>query len=90
MNKAGDRKVLLKLFLSYVFIYPLYYVFAMFVSVALLMWIYDWSLSFSLKIFYIFSAIMWFVCYVAHADILMFVLREYKAPSGKKNYSNKK
>ena len=58
-----------KLLLSYLFVYPLYYVVAMGIAVLMLSAIYGWSAIFSLKIFLIFAAIMALVSYVAHWDI---------------------
>lgn len=74
--EINDKRVVNKLLMGYLFLYPLYYVIAMFFAVAILRWIFGWSFAFSEKIFYIFSGVMWFVSYVAHRDILVFVLKQ--------------
>jgi hypothetical protein len=60
--------------IGYFVLYPIYYVIAMLLATAILMFIFDWSFQFAEKIFYIFALIMWFVSYVAHFDILRHAL----------------
>lgn len=73
VNKSNKKRAR-KLFIGYFLIYPFYYVIAMFLAVLILKFYFDWSYSFSEKIFYIFAGIMWFVSYVAHFDIFKLAL----------------
>jgi hypothetical protein len=74
-TELNDKRVNIKLLLGYLLLYPFYYVIAMFVAILLLAWMFGWSFQFAEKMFYIFAGIMWFVSYVAHIDILMYVLK---------------
>ena len=64
-----------RLLLSYLFIYPMYYVIAMALTVLILSVIYNWPSDFSFKMFYIFSGVMAATSYVAHWDIVSHALK---------------
>lgn len=74
MQKKSNKDVSRKLLLGYFLLYPIYYVIAMLLATAILMFIFDWSFQFAEKIFYILALIMCFVSYVAHFDILRHAL----------------
>ena len=73
VNKP-NKKIARKLLIGYFFIYPFYYVIAMFLAVLILKFYFDWSYSFSKKIFYMYAGIMWFASYVTHFDIFKLAL----------------
>jgi len=66
------------LLVSYLFVYPLYYVVAMLIAVLILTPIMSWEFIFAKKLFLVLAFIMWFVCYIVHRDIFMGAISNIK------------
>jgi hypothetical protein len=67
--RLGAKKSSTKLLVGYFVIYPLCYLLGMAVAIIVLMYLLDWTISFSTKIFIVTGGIMWFMSYVIHFDI---------------------
>ena len=67
-----------KLLLQYLFVYPFYYVVAMFIATVILFFLMSWSQDYAIKFFYIMAGIMgigsyffhWRIGFYAISDIL--------------------
>jgi hypothetical protein len=80
MYDVGRKMMNKGLLFKYLLVYPMYYVVAMLLATILLAYLMDWSYILAEKLFFIFSGIMWFVCYIAHFDIFKFAINGEKSP----------
>jgi hypothetical protein len=62
------------LLLQYLFVYPLYYVVAMFIATVILYFLMPWSQEYAITFFYIMAAIMGVSSYFMHWRIGFFAL----------------
>jgi hypothetical protein len=58
------------LLIRYIFVYPMYYVFAMTIATLLLAVLMGWSVEAAKRFFFVAASVMWVTCYVIHLRIL--------------------
>ena len=66
------------LLLQYLFLYPLYYIVAMFLASVILHFVMSWNIDFSLKFFLIMAFIMGGSSYFIHWRIGLFAINDIK------------